>query len=490
MLALALALALGTPAFADDSNAVDNAVVQVLVTAQEVDPFTPWQKRAPYTRQGYGVVVDSTRVITLESLTRNATLVEIQCARSAQKIPAAVELADSQVDLAVLRVKPGAVPGPARRTSLTGYVKPAATLQAVQFDNTLEIQKGGVQFLRVSMAGLPAAPYSTLLYTLLVDIAINGHGAAVINDGKLAGLILSYDRSARTATMVPGPTIQRFMDDVAAPPYKGFAYAGFVWQPLVDPVKRDYLGVRQDGRGVVMLAALPGSGAFGALKPSDVILEWDGHAVDTLGFYEDEELGRMALPYLIQGRRKPGDTVPARVVRNRQELVVNVPLSRRDEASSLIPEDVEGEQPKYLVDGGLMIRELTGRYLKARGNDWLRNVDPRLAHTYLTRQHLPATPGERVVVLTGVLPDPINIDYQDFRDEVVLAVNGQPVRNMDDVFRAVAADGHVRRLRLQSIGVDIVLDAAQLTSANARLARLYRLPSLRYPPLAKEEPPK
>jgi S1-C subfamily serine protease len=189
----------------------------------------------------------------------------------------------------------------------------------------------------------------------------------------------------------------------------------------------------------------------------------------------------VAVSYLIQGRR-PGDSVPVRIVRDRKETSLTVRLTRRDEASSLIPEDIAGAQAPYLVDGGIIVRELTGRFLKSRGNDWMRNTDSRLAHLYYTRQHAPERPGERVVIVVGVLPDPINIDYQDLRDEVVTSVNGQPVHNMADVFRAVDKTGHLTRLGLQGVGVDVVLDAARIEQANARLARNYRIPALRYPP--------
>jgi hypothetical protein len=127
-----------------------------------------------------------------------------------------------------------------------------------------------------------------------------------------------------------------------------------------------------------------------------------------------------------------------------------------------------------------VLRELTGRYLHAYGTDWQRRVDSRLVNLYLTRSNDAERAGDRIVLLTGVLPDPINIGYQGFRDAVITHVNGDAIRNMGDVFRIVDRDGSVRRLRLQSIGVDLILDPALLSEANRRLSMIYRVPRLRY----------
>ena len=83
------------------------------------------------------------------------------------------------------------------------------------------------------------------------------------------------------------------------------------------------------------------------------------------------------------------------------------------------------------------------------------------------------------MILSGVLPDPANIGYQEMRDEVVTAVNGQPVRSLRDVFRIVDQDRGLARLTLQGLSVDVALDGALRGEANARIAKAYRIPELR-----------
>jgi hypothetical protein len=292
--------------------------------------------------------------------------------------------------------------------------------------------------------------------------------------------MMSYNSSTRTGLMLPYATIRHFLKDLGAPPYHGIPAAGFTWRDLVDPAKKAYLNVAGRSGGILVVSCLPGTGARETLRPNDAILKWDGTEVDNLGFYADPDFGRLAFPYLIMGHREPGDSVPVTLVRDGRETNVNVRLARHRDDLALVPENPAGERPEYLVDGGFVIRELDARYLAAHGNDWQQNVDSRLAHAYLTRRHAPAQPGQRVVILAAVLPDPINIGYQRFRDDVITHVNGEAVQCMDDVFRVVDRSGGVERLTLRGVGLDLVLNAAELAAANSRLASLYRIPELRH----------
>jgi S1-C subfamily serine protease len=459
----------------------DNApVVLVTTTYQEYDPFLPWQKRSPSSRSGFGVVVDDSHILTTAGLVRNHTLIEIHLARSGESITATLVKADPQANLALLHIPNDAqrkqLPPP---TSLADKVPLRGAVEIVQIDETSEIQRGDGHILKMLVDRLPNAPYSALQGDVLTDLNVNGQGAAVFQGSKLAGLMISYSRASRTGRMLPTMFISRFIRDAMDGDYHGFASAGFSWKPLVDPTKRAFLGMTASQGGVQVLNCLPEASANNGLKPNDVILTWDGSDVDELGYYSDADFGRLLFPHLIKGLRAPGDTVPVTIIRDRKQQDIEVLLTCRNEANDLIPEDAEGPPGAYLVDGGLLVQELTGRLLKAYGGQWQTRVDPRLAHLYLTRQFTPEQVGDRIVVLSSVLPDPINIGYQHFRNQIIQKVNGQPVRNMNEVFRIVNADGSIRSLSLRAIGVDIVLDQDTLATANKRIASQYRLSALR-----------
>ncbi|MBL7077119.1 MAG: hypothetical protein ISS31_06590 [Kiritimatiellae bacterium] len=469
------------PATADTDD-LSRSLVKVSVTAQEFDAYMPWQKRKPHARDGYGIAVGPHRILTSEALVRNGTLIELQRPQSGERLAAQVVESDHQIGLALLEVSPDVAPFVAVDVRPDRQFDADTPLQVVQLDNTLALQTGGAQVLSVAMTELPSAPYPVLLYTLLTDIAVNDQCTIVMSRDRLAGIVLQYNGNRRTAEVLPASVLARFLADADAPPYAGFAMAGFQWRPLVDPTRRAYLGATETTDGVLILACMPGTGAAEILKPNDVLLEWDGHRIDNLGYYVDPDLGRISMPHLIKFRRAPGERVPLRVIREGKELELDLLLARHRDTDALVPENTLREQAPYLIEGGLVLLELNGHFLRARGSDWTRSIDPRLAHIYLTRGTSPEKPGDRVVILAGVLPDRINQDYGMFRQEIVTSVNGQPIRNMRDIYRVIGPKGHVERVGLQGIGIELVLDTAALTEANERISRLYRIPRLKNPP--------
>ena len=481
----------------------EDGVVQVLVTYQPFDPIMPWQKRPPAMRYGYAIMVGKDTAITTASLVRNQTLVEIRKCRSGLKIPAVVDFQDPQVNLALLRILPPSSPTNAVSAASPDprqFLKPVrvahqfpkkSNLEIVQFDETGQIQSGQAQFLHASMVSSSEAGFGSLVFSILTDVNITGEGAAVLIDGDLAGVMVSYDRTSRTGSMIPYCVTEQFLDGCRQTPYRGFAAAGFMWTSLVDPAKRTYLGLPDDTNGILVLSCLPETGAQRALQPNDVILEWDGYSIDSQGYYTDPDFGRLSLPYLVMGRRKPGDKVSMLVVRDKLERRVEMELGTHRDASALIPENLAGTPPEYIVEGGLVIRELTGDYLRGFGPAWKRVLDPRIVHLYHTRQFAPSQPGERVLILSLVLPDAINIGYQDFHNSIITSLNGKPVCNMSEVFHLLDENGAIHRIGLKSMDVELVLDDQSLPAANARLAASYRIPQLRFQQArAHPSPPK
>jgi hypothetical protein len=334
--------------------------------------------------------------------------------------------------------------------------------------------------LRVSVDILPTANTSALTLDILTDLNVNGEGAPVFDGARLTGMVFSYSASSRTGRGVPGQVIRRFIADAARPAYAGFAACDFLWRSLADPARRQWLGVTDAPGGVLVMLCMAGDGAAAVLQPNDVIRTWDGFALDELGYYTDPDFGRLLFPHLIKGRRRPGDRVPVTIVRQGQSRSVEVVLRRARESDMLIPDNTTGQRDAYLVEGGLLLREATGRYLQAHGPNWQSDLDPALVHLYLTARLTPQRSGQRVVLLAGVMPHPINKGYQQFGNRIVTHVNRKPIDNLEAVFRIRAADGLIERVTLKDVGVDLVLDPLAIGRANAELAEMYGIPALQW----------
>ncbi len=457
------------PASIAETNTFPACVAEVLVTAQKFDSHFPWKKGRPESRAGYGIVMADGKLITTEDLVRNAILIEIQPPGGASKTTAKVLVADSRINAALLTASTaGYTPAQWGEPLRTG-----AKIQIVQFDEAGQQQSGEGRITGIQVAPLPNAPLSILTFQALTDLKLERVGSPAFHQGKLAGLIMVYDDASQTSLVLPTAILKRFVDDVSAPPYRGIAVAGMTWAPLVAPANRKFYGLADDDKGVLVLRTIPGSGASAVLQSGDVILKWDGQAIDSQGYYTDPDFGRLVLIHQISGRRHPGDSVPVTRWRNQKSEDVQLKLDAYTDSKSLVPLNIEGEQAEYLVEGGFIFRELTADYLLAYGPQWMVRSNPRLVDIYLTRAQAPAKPGERIIILTGVLPDPINVSYQEIRDELVTQLNGKPVTSMKDVFAIRDQDGGITRIRLKTLGLDLVLDKASLPEANRRIARLY-----------------
>lgn len=461
----------------------EQPVVEVLVSFQEYNATLPWQRELSKDRRGFGLMLNDAMIITTESLVRNQTLIEIRRPRSGRKETARLIQADPQIDLALLVLDTATTIQPADLPPATTPDATTTTASILQITEGGEPQEGNGRIVQWKVDELPNAPYSVLLGSILTDLNIDGPGAPVYIGNRLAGITLRYHGGSRTALMLPAMFIRQFIEDVQSPPYRGFATAGIAWQPLIDDSKRAYFGLpRTETGGIQVLGVLPGANGENPLQPNDIILAINATPIDAQGYYDDPVWGRLAFPQLIKGQHRPGEHIEVKRIRDQEVKTEAVVLTRLEDESLLIPENPEGHPEAYLVDGGFVIRELTGRMLKAPGKQWAMRTDPRLAHLYLARQTDAQSPGERVVILDSVLPDPINIGYQHLRDEVIETVNGTAVANLRDVLAAVDREGGIHRLGLLGSGVEIALDPASLDEANQRIATQYRIPQLRREP--------
>ena len=453
-----------------DTNNSSSCVAEVLVTAQKFDPHFPWKKGRPESRAGYGIVMADGKLITTEDLVRNAILIEIQRPGKAAKTTAHLVEADPRINAALLTANTdGYTPAEWGTPVGTG-----AKVQIVQFDEAGQQQCGDGRITSIKVSALPNAPLSILTFQALTDLKLERIGSPAFHEGKLVGLIIEYDDATQTSLVLPTAILKRFMDDASSPPYRGIAVAGMSWIPLVAPANRKYYGLSDDNQGVLVLRTIPGSGASSVLQSGDVILKWDGYAIDSQGYYTDPDFGRLLLIHQISGRRHPGDIVTLTRWRNQKSEEVQLKLDSYNDSKSLIPLNIEGEQAEYLVEGGFIFRELTADYLLSYGTQWMVRSNSRLIDLYLTRAQAPSKPGERIII-SGVLPDPINVGYQEIRDELVTQLNDKPVSSIHDVFAIRDQDSGITRIRLKTLGLDLVLDKTMLPEANRRIATLYGL---------------
>jgi hypothetical protein len=453
----------------------EKSVVEIVVSAQTVDPSLPWQRNPPVVQSGFGVVVASNRFLVPADLVNHAVMVEIRAARDARKFPARILRVDPQAGAALLECRIDRDAADFRPLPLFRSVRSTGDVALVQFNSQGDIQTDRGQILAAAVQALPDSGSALLMMRVLTSLNAGGRGAPVFIDDRLAGIVLRFERGNQTAQVLPLAALDHFLNPA---PYPGVANAGLLWEPLVDPVRRRFRGIDIPDRGVEIVDTLPGSGAAETLLPGDVLLSLDGFPIDAQGYYPDPTLGRLLLPHLVSGYHQPGDSIGAQIVRQNQTTNLLIRLARRDDRLNLIPENLTLSRPDYIVESGFIFRELGGDYLRQYGAQWMAKANPRFVHLYLTHAQDRDGENDKIVILVGILPDAVNIGYQHLRDGLVLSANGQPIKCLADLAHQIQKDGGLRRLRIHNLEQDLVLDPDHRVEANRRIAQTYRIPVL------------
>jgi hypothetical protein len=425
-----------------------------------------------------GLVVPGRKILLASTAFGNHLLIEAQRLGSEERTVARVELVDQEGPLALVAVDDpafwdGLEPLPlADRAPGEGDV----TILRWQRSGLLDAFPGTVRQVRSGRHGLS----QTSLLTLEIGTSTDGLGQSevVIAKGRVAGLLTGRAGDAYAA--LAAPVLARFLEGAAREDWRGFARAGLAWQDLTNPALREWLGLRPGETGIRLTRVARHGSAGGVLKPGDVVLELDGKTLDPTGYYEHPLYGRMLFALLFSDGRQPGETMPVRVLRDDQRLDLQLPLRAMRPEQDRVPAYVFGRGPDYVVVGGLVFQELTRPYLGAWG-DWARRAPPRIL---VAMDREPEDTGEkpkRIVLLSSVLPDAVNLGYQELRDLIVERVNGRTVGSLADLRQAFAAPQggfHVVELAAGQGAARVVLDAAEAQAAAPRLQQAYGVEKL------------
>src|SRR6188472_4475689 len=132
------------------------------------------------------------------------------------------------------------------------------------------------------------------------------------------------------------------------------------------------------------------------------------------------------MPEVVE-RKFKGDTVKLDILRDKQPLTVTVDLG------PVWPYLFQGHsydiQPRYIVFAGLLFQPLSLDLMAA-----YQPQDLRLRHYFdffVLEQIYLEHP--EVIVLTNILPDPINTYLQPYRASIVDEVNGMKIHKLDDL---------------------------------------------------------
>src|SRR5207302_10684833 len=139
------------------------------------------------------------------------------------------------------------------------------------------------------------------------------------------------------------------------------------------------------------------------------------------------------------------------------------------------PYSVQGHsydvRPRYVLYGGLLFQPLNLDMLEA-----YCTADLRVRHffEYFVLDQLYVQHPD-VIVLTNILPDPINSYLAAYRGGIVDSINGKKIHTLDELTKALAEPADRFVIDMIGDGPPLVLDPKQVEAARERIRMRYNV---------------
>ncbi|CAA2989094.1 protease Do-like 9 [Olea europaea subsp. europaea] len=351
-----------------------DAVVKVFCVHTEPNFSLPWQRKRQYSSSSSGFVIKGRRVLTNAHSVEHYTQVKLKKRGSDTKYVATVLAIGTECDIAMLAVDDdefwegvsplefGDLPALQDAVTVVGY--PIG-------GDTISVTSGVVSRIEI----LSYVHGSTELLGLQIDAAINSgnSGGPAFNDkGNCVGIAfqsLKHDDAENIGYVIPTPVIRHFIQDYEKNgAYTGFPILGVEWQKMENPDLRLLIGMKPDQKGVRIRRINPTAPEFKILKPSDVILSFDGVDIANDGTVPFRHGERIGFSYLVS-QKYTGDSAAIKVLRNSENLKFNIKLGSH---RRLIPAHNKGRPPSYYIVAGFVFTSVSVPYLRSEVSSLLQ----------------------------------------------------------------------------------------------------------------------
>lgn len=455
---------------------VKSSVVRINSTQQSWNLWQPWEKNPARRRCALAAIVGPQRVLTTSELVSDATYLEFESADGTRFARAKVIAVDYEANLALL--------GPAAEAEgsaffsgtvpfeITSPPDIGSTLDILQLeDNGLALKTAGtLQSVDLSANFLPGQSFLTYMVKASMQSAASSYSLPVLRSRKLAGVLISYNAKDQLCSVASTDLVLRFLDEASHEPYAGFPSLGVAIAHTEDTSLRQWLHLG-DGQGGLYLQRVRKGGAanLAGVKPGDVLLAVDGKTIDRHGYYQHPHYDSLSWGHLIRGGKSTGDSVTLSLLRDGKALELKATLTREEESSRLVPNYLFDKGPNFLLKGGMVFQELSRPILASFGQDWQSRAPLNLLDAYENPEKYQDTI-EHVVFLSGVIPTPATVGYENLRNLIVHKVNGKKIINMKSLI--VAFDGHapgsLHSIEFADENLTVYLDGGVSASVDAQ----------------------
>lgn len=438
-------------------------LLRINTTIQTYSVSQPWELKRPQRRRGLGAILEGGMILTTGEMAADSTYLEFESADGAHTAPAEVVAIDYEANLALLRPEDEASAEWIAELGTLRLGAPATIDDRVNIwqleDNGAAVRTEG-SIRSVDLLSTFASGHFFLSYEIKASMqsASSSYTLPVTRNGKLLGILTSYNSKDQISDVVAPDIVKHFLADVEDGKYEGFPSLGVATVLTEDPQFRRWLGLRDDQGGLYISRVLPGSGAAeSGLQKGDVLLSIDGNPIDRRGYYDDPTYGRLFWSHLVRGSRRVGAKLSLIVVREGKETKVEAILRRPPEP--LIPSHMYDTAPPYLIKGGFVFQELSRPYLEAFGKEWQSRGPLDLLDALNNPEDYEGEGRKRLVFLSRVIRTPATIGYDQVSNLIVTEANGRKVTDLKSLASALAEpnDG-LHSIRIEDIPYVLYLD--------------------------------
>src|SRR5213596_940048 len=451
---------------------IQKSLVRITATSVEPDYKAPWNAGGLERGVGAGFVLDGNRIMTNAHVVSNSRYLTVEREGDPNKYPATVQFVANECDLSLITV-----PAPdffKNMLPLKFGGNPALESTVSAYGYPIGGERMSVTTGSVSRIDFRLYTHSSVDQHLTIQISaqINpgNSGGPVMQDAKVVGVAFqgySGDVAQGVAYMIPSPVIDRFLKDISNGRYDKYVDLGITYSKLQNTAQRRFLGLKDDDRGVLVNTVVSAGPSADILRPGDVLLAIDNHPIASDSNVELE--GERADFQEVVERKFKGDSVKFDIWRDKQPMTVSIKLY------TPWPYRIQGHsydvRPRYVLYGGLLFQPLNLDLLEA-----YRPTELRLRHFFeyfvpeqIYRQH------PDVIVLTNILPDPINTYLAPYRGGIVDEINGKKIRTLDELAKAFADSPDRLVIRMIGDGPPLVLDRKQVEAARERIMTRYNV---------------
>lgn len=454
---------------------IQGAMVKIYAVRNPPDYRTPWNMQGPQAVYGSGCVIDGNRILTNAHIVSDQTFIQVRLFGESKKQTARVIAVSHDADLALLTVddhdflkgvKPlvfGELPQTQEEALVYGFPLGGDTLSSTKGVISRIEHHTYVHSDQELLAGQ-------------IDAAINpgNSGGPVLVNERIVGVVMqTMTNASNIGYMVPVSVVEHFLADIKDGSYDGFPADGIRVQALENDSLRKMKGLSDDEEGVLVLAVQPCSPALGQLLPGDVILAIDGHKLDSEGRVEFRPRERTSGNYYIE-QRQIGEAISLEIVRDGLHRAVDIILESQLGDCQLYKKQSFDEKPSYYIYGGLVFTRLSSNYLKSWGSRWVSSAPFNLISLAVKD---PERAGEEVIVIQKVLPAEINKGYEKLLNRRIVAVNGRPIENLQELVHSVENSTEEFIVFTDQFDDRIVLERRRVEEEQQRILSLYQVGS-------------